>query len=180
MSTDCSALATTLRTLDGEITLDAALEEEQDMLRRLTYFDKRINFLVYLLDHSAEIEAVVSYHLGLSESGSCNLAPLDDWIHGSFNMCLPVYVKNWGKCPEKRVMMRFPLPYKVGEEDFSGNAEEKLRCEAATYVWIQGNCPDIPIPKLLGFAFHDNQCVSDANSRTRAFIAYCLFYSLHH
>jgi len=37
MSIDPSTLVTTLRTLDGEITLDAALEEEQDMLRRLTY-----------------------------------------------------------------------------------------------------------------------------------------------
>lgn len=63
MPTDSSTLVTTLRTLDGEITLDAALEEEQDMLRRLIYWDKRINFLVYL----AEIETVVSYHLGLSE-----------------------------------------------------------------------------------------------------------------
>jgi len=160
MSTDPSTLVTTLRTLDGEITLDAALEEEQDMLRRLTYSDKRINFLVYLLDHSAEIEAVVSYHLGLSETGSCHLAPLDDWIHGSFNICLPVYVKNWKKRPEKRVMIRFPLLYKVGEDDSYGNAEEKLRCEAATYIWIQENCPNVPIPQLWGFAFQDNQCVS--------------------
>ena len=134
------------------------------MLRRLTYWDKRIKFLVYLLDHSAEIEAVVSYHLGLSETGSCCLAPLNDWIHGSFNMCLPVYVKNWKSSPEKRAMIRFPLPYKVGEEDFSGNAEEKLRCEAATYIWIRENCPDVPIPQLWGFAFQDDQCVSLSNT----------------
>ncbi|KAL9017102.1 MAG: hypothetical protein Q9185_005562 [Variospora sp. 1 TL-2023] len=158
MSTDSSTLTTTLRTLDGEITLDAALEEEQDMLRRLTYWDKRIEFLAYLLDHSTEIEAIVTYHLGLKEMGSCYLAPLDDWIHGSFNMCLPVYVKNWKTRPEKRVMIRFPLPYKIGEEDFPGNAEEKLRCEAATYIWIQENCPDVPIPQLWGFAFQDKQC----------------------
>jgi len=71
MPTDSSTLVTTLRTFDGEITLDAALEEEQDMLRRLTYWDKRINFLVYLL---AEIEAVVSYHLGLSKIFACRQA----------------------------------------------------------------------------------------------------------
>ncbi|KAI4127535.1 MAG: hypothetical protein LQ341_006780 [Variospora aurantia] len=71
MSTDSSTLTTTLRTLDGEITLDAALEEEQDMLRRLTYWDKRIEFLAYLLDYSAEIEAIVSYHLGLKEKEGC-------------------------------------------------------------------------------------------------------------
>lgn len=78
MSPDSSTLAMTLRTLDGEITLAAALEEEQDILQRLTYWDKRIDFLAYLLDYSAEIEAVVSYHLGLKEKGSGDLAPLDD------------------------------------------------------------------------------------------------------
>lgn len=160
MSTDSNTLVTTLRTLEGEISLAAALEEEQDMLLRLTYCDKRIDFLIYLLSHSTEIEAVVSYHLGLSRSGSCKLAPLDDWIHGSFNICLPVYVKNGVNCPGNRVMIRFPLLYKVGEEEFPGNASEKLRCEAATYIWIQQNCPDVPIPQLWGFAFQDNQCVS--------------------
>ncbi|KAL8977811.1 MAG: hypothetical protein Q9205_006466, partial [Flavoplaca limonia] len=64
----------------------------------------------------------------------------------------------WEQQAEKRVMIRFPLPYKVGEEDFPGNAEEKLRCEAATYVWLQQHCPDVPIPRLLGFSFGDNYC----------------------
>jgi len=97
--------------------------------------------------------------LGLSYLESCYLAPINDWIHGSFNMCLPVYVESGGKRPEKRVMIRFPLPYKIGEENFPGNAEEKIRCEAATYIWIQENCPDVPIPRLWGFAFQDHQCV---------------------
>ena len=56
-------------------------------------------------------------------------------------------------------MIRFALPYKVGQEDFLGNMDEKLRCEAATYIWIQENCPDVPVPTLLGFAFGD-RCVS--------------------
>jgi len=149
-----------LRTLDDKITLDAALEEEHDMLQQLTYWEKRIDFLVYLSERSAEIEALVSYHLRLSGDGNCSLAPLHDWIHGSFNMCLPVYINNWKKRPKGRVMIRFPLPYKVGEETFPGNADEKLRCEAATYIWIQENCPNVPLPRLLGFAFSGNQCVS--------------------
>lgn len=160
MSLDPHTSVPTLSTLDDEFTFDEAVEEEHDMLRRLTYWEKRFHFLVYLLDHSAEIEAVVSYHLGLSEIGRCYLAPLDDWIHGSFNMCLPVYIKNGKNRPERRVMIRFPLPYKVGEENFPGNADEKLRCEAATYIWIQENCPDVPIPQLLGFSFCGSQCVS--------------------
>lgn len=152
-----------LRTLHGKITLDAALAEEHDMLQRLTYWQKRFDFLVYLREHRAEIEAVVSYHLGLNGKGSCYIAPLNDWIHGSFNMCLPVYVKNWRNHIEKRVMIRFPLPYKLGEETCPGNVDEKLRCEAATYIWIQENCPDVPIPQLLGFAFSGNLRVSQGS-----------------
>ncbi|KAL9126776.1 MAG: hypothetical protein Q9217_004224 [Psora testacea] len=164
MATDSSPSIPTLRNLDDEITLDTAIEEEDDMLLRLTYWQKRFDFLVYLLCHSDEIEAIVSYHLSLNGTGSCHLAPIEQWIHGSFNMCLPVYIKNWKKHPEKRVMIRFPLPYKVGEETFPGNAEEKLRCEAATYIWIQKNCPDVPIPQLLGFAFGGDQCFKPLGS----------------
>lgn len=149
-----------LRTLEGEISLQEALEEEDDMLQRFTYFKKSVYLLTYFLDHSAEIEAIVKHHLGLIGTGRCRLADIEEWIHGSFNICLPVYVKDWNQHAEKRVIIRFPLSYKVGEDTFPGNSEEKLRCEAATYIWIQKNCPDVPIPKLFGFAFGGNQCVS--------------------
>lgn len=95
MSTDSSTGLTTLRTLDDKITLDATLAEKHDMFQRLTYSKKRFDFLVYLHERNAEIEAVVSYYLGLNGKGNCYLALINDWIHGSFNMCLPVYVKNW-------------------------------------------------------------------------------------
>ena len=152
-----------LRTLQDKISLEEVLEEEQNMLHRLTYWQRRSDLLVYLYDHRAEIEAVVSHHLNLRRNGTCCLAPISEWIHGSFNICLPVYVKNRRSHSGKRVIIRFPLPYKIGEETFPGNADEKLRCEAATYICIQENCPDVPIPQLLGFAFSGNQCVSYVN-----------------
>lgn len=34
-----------------------------------------------------------------------------------------------------------------------GNADEKLRTEVATFIWIQENCPSIPIPFLWGLDF---------------------------
>ncbi|KAL9031469.1 MAG: hypothetical protein Q9196_000491 [Gyalolechia fulgens] len=159
------ASPTLLRTISNDITLEFALEEEHDLLRKLTYWNKRLAFAGYLRSHSDEIEAVIAFHLGLTDSGSCRLAPTGAWVHGSFNMCVPAYVKGWERCAEKRVMIRFPLPYKVGEEEVPGNAEEKLRCEAATYAWIQDNCPEIPIVRLLGFSFADDQCnTADAGS----------------
>lgn len=58
-------------------------------------------------------------------------------------------------------MIRFPLPYKVGEFKYPGNAEDKLRCEAATFAWIQENCPSTPIPYLWGFGFPGGPSVSN-------------------
>lgn len=60
----------------------------------------------------------------------------------------------------KRVLIRFPLPYKVGESRYPGNADEKLHCEAAAYIWINQNYPSVPIPKLLGFSFYKTRTVS--------------------
>jgi hypothetical protein len=69
------------------------------------------------------------------------------------------YVNNWAKFPNKRVIIRVPLPYKVGGSRYPSNASEKLRCEAASFIWIQDNCPTVPIPYLWGFGFSDSQSV---------------------
>ena len=140
-----------LKTLDGDVTLDEALDSESNMLQRLTWLEKRRELLDLLLDNRSKIEASVSAHLGLERDESCSVDSIQYWIHGSFNLCLPVSVHT--RCGEKRLMIRFPLPYRVGEEFCPGNAEEKLRCEVATYIWVQQQCPDVPIPKLFGFAF---------------------------
>ena len=46
--------------------------------------------------------------------------------------------------------MRFPFSYKVDKETFHGNLDEELCCEAATYVWIQEKCPDVPAAFAFG------------------------------
>ncbi|KEQ98347.1 hypothetical protein AUEXF2481DRAFT_36860 [Aureobasidium subglaciale EXF-2481] len=55
--------------------------------------------------------------------------------------------------------MRFPLPYNIGEYFAPGTIDEKLRCEAATYVWLNKHCPTIPLPRLLGMGFPGSQSV---------------------
>lgn len=55
--------------------------------------------------------------------------------------------------------MRFPLPYRVGESFRTGNCDEKIRCEAGSYAWLQKNCPNVPIPKLYGFALSTGETV---------------------
>ena len=150
----------TLRTLHGEITFTNAVKEEHDMLQHLNYWQEMLNFLTYLQQHTGEIEAAVSHHMGLDGPGQCRLTTPVEWMHGSFNICLPVEILSQAGLVNKKVIIRFPLPYKTGETKHPGNSDEKLRCEAANYVWIQSNCPDVTIPRLWGFAFSDGHEVS--------------------
>ena len=48
MSADFNTSILMLRTLDSWVTLDAVPEEELDVIQRLTYQDKRTNYLDYL------------------------------------------------------------------------------------------------------------------------------------
>lgn len=143
--------------LKKTITLDEALSEDDNILQELSYPEKRLDFFYYLFQHRTEIEAIVSFHLGVSKN-VCKAGEFEEWVHGSFNACIPVYIDDSTKFL-KKVFIRFPLPYKVGESHYPGNAEEKLRCEVATYIWMQSNCPDIPIPYLRGFGFPGGQTV---------------------
>ncbi|EER28268.1 hypothetical protein CPC735_061410 [Coccidioides posadasii C735 delta SOWgp] len=65
-------------------------------------------------------------------------------MHGSFNLCVPVTT------PANRVLVRLPLPYRVGEYVRPGNSDEKVCCEAGTYAWLRRECPSVPIPHLYG------------------------------
>ncbi|KAL2256487.1 hypothetical protein VTK26DRAFT_1598 [Humicola hyalothermophila] len=147
------ATSVSLPLLTGKITLSEALDEEDNILEKLSYPEKRLDFCAYLYTHANDIKAIVAHHVAVTRE-SCKIPWVDEWLHGSFNICIPVYING-----VKRVMIRFPLPYKIGESTHSGNAEEKLRCEVATYAWIQSNCPSIPIPRLWGFGFPNGQAV---------------------
>jgi len=147
--------------LRRSITLKEALDDDDDILQELSYPDKRLEFYYYLLQHRKQIEDIVSFHLGVPNEVCKVAAELKEWVHGSFNVCIPVYIDNSAGFSVKKVFIRFPLPYKVGESQYPGNAEEKLRCEVATYIWIQNHCPDVPIPCLRGFGFSSGWSVCD-------------------
>jgi hypothetical protein len=151
-------MANSLPLLRGSITLEAALSHDDNILRELSYPAQRIDFFMYLYQRRREIEATVAYHLGFSQVDVCRLADVDEWIDGSFKVCIPVYFER-ARHNAGRVLVRFPLPYKVGESQHPGNAEEKLRCEVAAFIWIQDNCPGVPIPYLWGFGFPNGQSV---------------------
>ena len=146
-----------LPTLHGEVTFEEAVDEEDDMLHRLAYWHHRNDFFSHLKAQRSQIEAIISYHLGLDTRDQCTLSEYEEWLHGSFNVAIPVRVHSRCKPTPQNVIIRFPLPYNIGESEFPGNADEELRSEAATYIWIEDNCPDVPIPCLYGFAF-SNGC----------------------
>ncbi|PLB49352.1 hypothetical protein P170DRAFT_408496 [Aspergillus steynii IBT 23096] len=147
---------TTLPLLRGTTTLEAALKSEEDILLDLDLPEQRVDFFVSLYSNRDEIERIASYHLGLERTETCRIGGVNEWVHGSFNVCIPLYVGE-RELPEKRALIRFPLPYKVGEFKHPGNVDEKLRCEAATFIWMEEHCPEIPIPQLWGFGLVGGQ-----------------------
>jgi hypothetical protein len=148
----------TLPLLKGAITLEDALGEDEDMIQKLSYPEQRAIFYVYLDRRRALITEIVSRHLNIPPA-SFHLGGIKEWIHGSFNVCIPIHIRSPRPGLSGRAIIRFPLPYKTGEDQCPGNVDEKLRCEAATYVWLQQNCPDVPIPRLFGFGFPGTQSV---------------------
>ncbi|PYI04805.1 hypothetical protein BO78DRAFT_347124 [Aspergillus sclerotiicarbonarius CBS 121057] len=141
------------RLLREEITYSVAKEKEVNLLHRLQYPDQQAQFFALLDDRRDWIQAVVAHHLSLKSPKNCHVADKGDWLHGSFNVCIPVTLGRPRDLQRnKRILLRIPLPYRIGEAFRPGNGDEKIRCEAATYAWTEGNCPDVPIPKLYGFA----------------------------
>lgn len=142
--------------------MESALDQDDNMLQALAYPQQRFEFFVHLWKNRSEVEAIVSSHLGLAinKGETCRIGEIKDWMAGSFNVCIPITIHS-SKSPNssRRVLIRFPLPYKVGEPQHPGNAEEKIRSEAATFIWIQENCPTVPIPYLWGFGLPDGESV---------------------
>ncbi|MCJ1309267.1 hypothetical protein MMC25_002926 [Agyrium rufum] len=96
---------------------------------------------------------------------------MNEWINGDFNLCVPInLISDRITVYPQRVLIRFPLPYKIGESSYPGNSDEKLRCEIATYVWMKQNCPKIPTPRLWSFGWsngHSLVAVENAPILTR-------------
>jgi hypothetical protein len=145
--------------LRDEITYAVAQEQDTNILHELGYRDQKIRFFTHLYRNRELIKNLVARHLGLTSAETCHLADVEDWIDGSFNVCIRVDIDSRDRVSAKQLMIRFPLPYKIGENTHPGNADEKVRCEAGIYVWLQENCPDVPIPQLYGFGLSNGQSV---------------------
>ncbi|OAQ96973.1 hypothetical protein LLEC1_06965 [Akanthomyces lecanii] len=147
---------TTRELLDGPITLSDATARCRNVLHYLRYPLLKGAFYARIESHRALLTEVIAHHLGVAPS-AVEVSTQDWWRHGSFNLCVPGRVLPTvpAGVPEF-FFIRFPLPYRVGETTRPGNADEKLACEAATYAWLEENCPEVPIPRLYGFGLSTN------------------------
>lgn len=144
------------RLLRGEITFSAAKEKESNILHALGYWDQQNDYFASLQRKIHLIEATVARHLNLDPK-QCHAADPEEWLAGSFNVCIPIFIGS--KHSDPSLIIRFPLPYRVGESFNPGNADEKVRCEVGTYLWLQQNCPEITIPKFHGYGLATGQRV---------------------
>ncbi|KAH1383121.1 hypothetical protein KXX10_005838 [Aspergillus fumigatus] len=127
MSEDLDSLAMSKRRLlCGEITYAAAKEQDANILHQLGYRDQKIRYFTHLYRSRKQIESIVAHHLGLRSADTCRMVEVENWIHGSFNVCIRVDVDGQRGDPGKQVMIRFPLPYRIGEDSCPGNADEKF------------------------------------------------------
>lgn len=140
-----------------KISLEDALGSDANVLDQLKWPDEMLEFCYYLYTNLSELGNIVSRHLGIPAS-DLRFGDFKEWRHGSFNTCIPIHISNHPKLP-RQVIIRFPQPFKVGEAFDPGNVDEKLRAEAATYIWLRRNCPAIPIPRLFAIGLPGTQSV---------------------
>lgn len=128
---------------------------------QLKYPEQKPQFFSILQSHHDWIRAIVAYHLNISIS-ACQVADSGDWIHRSCNICIPVAVSgiNPALQPGNRVLVRFSLPYRVGEFSKPGNSDEKVRCKPGTYAFLEENFPDTPISRLYGFGMGTGETIN--------------------
>lgn len=131
------------------ISYESAARREDNIIPQLACVRQTKRLYESLWQARGTIEAITTHHLGLGSTHTCTVLGRRTWIRGSFNVCVPVEVK----CgtTSRKVLLRCPMPHKLAEDRYPGSVDDKLKCEIGTYSRLQDNCPDVPIPHLLGF-----------------------------
>ena len=103
-----------------------------------------------LWQHKPAVSALVAVHIGVRPE-YVEMSHPSAWKRGGFNLVVPMLIKGDTVGLDK-VMLCIPIPSKVGEEKHPGSVADKIRCETASYVWMQQHCPEVRIPYLYGFS----------------------------
>ena len=143
------------------ITYSSAANKDGNLINKLAHVPALKQLYRDLLREKDAICSLTKHHLGLGHGDVCVVLPHDQWLRGSFNVCVPVEVTSGTSV--RKLMLRCCLPHKLAEERYPGTVDEKLGCEVGAYVWMQRNCSDIRIPHLYGFGFSDHRHVTKSN-----------------
>lgn len=139
---------------DEEVTFEDAKKLDLNVIQHHEQVALATQLYGHLWSNRKTIATIIKQQLGLENEALCRVALPKLWIRGGFNVCIPVEVKS--RHFSKTVIMRCPMPFKLGESSYPGTVEEKLRAEVGAYAWLQENCPDIRIPQLYGFRIADH------------------------
>lgn len=119
------------------------------------------DFVQHLSRIRYQVVNTIAAHVNSPPSTITLVDKVSDWAYRGSYVCIPFDVAwtFWTGNTPKRGIIRFPNPYRIGESNCPGNVTEKTRCDVATHIWIKTNCPDVPLPQLLGFGFPGTQSV---------------------
>jgi hypothetical protein len=159
------------------ITYESAIKKDVNIINQAAYFEAAEQLYQVLWDQRQTIQVLVKHHLRLGTQDTCIVTAQEQWIRGSFNICIPVEVRSTRF--HKKLMFRCPMPQKLAEAKYPGTVDEKLSSEVGTYVWMQDRCPDIRIPHLYGFGFSDHRHVSPLHRFMTFVLIMPLAYSLY-
>lgn len=109
-----SNVSVTLPLLYGKMTLGEALDEEDNVLLPLSYSSQRQYFFFFwIYEHREDFKALVSLHLSLAKSETCRFGEFKEWKHGSFNVCIPIYIDNWRSIQGNGCFFGYRCPTKL-------------------------------------------------------------------
>ncbi|OAA53908.1 Aminoglycoside phosphotransferase [Niveomyces insectorum RCEF 264] len=144
------------------INCEEALESEKNIIVRNAQFNSLVQLSMRLWEQRAAASALVAMHVGVGPE-CIEMAHHSTWQRGMFNLVVPMLVKDKAaestgtdKSLDKasnEVLLRIPMPAKLGEEQHPGSVADKLQCETASYIWMQRHCPEVRIPHLYGVGF---------------------------
>ncbi|KAG6012016.1 hypothetical protein E4U43_007985 [Claviceps pusilla] len=135
-------------------TYEAAMNLDSNVIFEKEYEEASKNQLRQFVKYKDTIAALARHHVG-ADSETCVTLHLKSCKMGQFNLCVPLTVER-PDAPPIKLFFRSAMPHKLGELRSAGAVDEKMRCEAATYAWMQEKCPDIRIPYLYGFGLTDH------------------------
>jgi hypothetical protein len=127
------------------------VDNDHNMLIQSQWPGQQAEFINSWRPKGACLEQLVAHHLSLSPH-RCRVASHEDWLSGSFNLCIPVDVER-----HPRVLVRLPFPHRFRSHTSPDMASEKIRNEAGTFAWLSKHCPNVPIPRLWAFGLSDGR-----------------------